>query len=37
MTQASKNQIVLLLLNAGEAVTGFGNPGVCFMSGGGGR
>jgi len=33
--QASKNQMVLLLLNVGEAVTGLGNPDFCFMGSGG--
>jgi len=34
MMQANKNQMVLLLLNAGEAVTGLGNPDFCFMDSG---
>jgi len=34
--QISKHQIVLLLLNTGEEVTGVGSPGFCFMGGGGG-
>jgi len=32
--QASRNQIVLLLLNTGEEVTGLGSPDVCFMGSG---
>lgn len=36
MKQASKNQTALLLLNAGEEVTGLGNPCLCFVDIGGG-
>ena len=35
VTHARKNQTILLLLNAGEAVTGLGSPDVCFMGSGG--
>ena len=34
MMHASKSQIVLLLLNAGEEVTGLGSPDFCFMGSG---
>jgi len=34
MMQASRNQIVLLLLNAGAEVTGLGSPDCCFMGDG---
>ena len=33
--QASRNQTVLRLLNAGEEVTGLGSPDFCFMGSGG--
>lgn len=36
-TQASKNQTVLLLLNAGEEVTGAGSPFLCLIVIGGGQ